>query len=218
VIISRLPQENVAEFSKVVPYPELEKERIRGRMIKAEAHKKASKLDDGMAVNGVIIIDGENRLLVVSIDLECCGSNPNSWEEDKRRIEAREIRRLIGKVVERTRVDGIILAGDLNVVSTVLPLVILSGPYSQPHFGLIAADLTHLDGTETWTWDGRGTPFPSRVMDLVLYSPNTIHLSDGYILDPEDLSPDARRQLSIQPDTFSKLSEHLPVITKFVWN
>ena len=209
VIISRLPQENLPEFSKIIPYPEFEKERIRDRMIAAGKQKHSYGLDDGLAVNGVIIIDGENRLLAVSSDLECCGNDPGSWQEDKRRMEAREIRRLIGKVIERTQVDGIILAGDLNLVSTVLPLIILSGPYKKPHSGLIAADLRHLDGKETWTWDGRGTPFPSRVMDLVIYSPNTIHLSDGYILDPEDLSPEESKQMGIRPETFSELSEHL---------
>ncbi|MDO6711277.1 endonuclease/exonuclease/phosphatase family protein [Aliiglaciecola sp. 2_MG-2023] len=217
VVISRFPHEVLPEFSNIIPYPKSEKKRIHQRMINAGDVKYANTLDDGIAVNGVILLEGGNRLLVVSADLECCGSDPSSWAEDKRRIEAREIRRLIGKVIERTHVDGIILAGDFNLVSTVMPLLILSGPYSKPHFGLIAAELKHLDGKQTWTWDGRGKKFPSRVMDLVIYSPNRLQLVGGYIFDPDDITATEKKSMGIQSLTFSKLSEHLPVITHFEW-
>jgi endonuclease/exonuclease/phosphatase (EEP) superfamily protein YafD len=186
-------------------------------MINADKLKYVKTLEDGIAVNGVIITDGDHRLLVVSMDLECCGNDPDSWEEDKRRVETREIRRLIGQVLKRTHVDGIIVAGDFNLVGTAIPLVNLSGPYNPPHAGLIASELYHQDGITMWTWDGRGTPFPSRAMDFVLYSPNSLELKEGYILDTEDFSPEELQYMGIQPESSSKMSEHLPLVAEFVW-
>ncbi|GAB2690859.1 hypothetical protein GCM10027170_23350 [Aliiglaciecola aliphaticivorans] len=217
VIASRLPIEVLPEFSRIVPYPESEKLRLKKRIIKAGEIKYSSQLDSGIPVNGAIVSDGDKRLLVVSLDLECCGSDPSSWEEDKRRIEAKEIRNIIRSVIARIQIDAIIIAGDFNLVSTVKPLIIVSGPYEKPHFGLIAADLMHIDGKQTWTWDGRGTQFPSRVMDFVIYSPKALKLDKGYIFDPEDISPQERKNLGIPVKGFSKVSEHLPIITKFSW-
>ena len=101
---------------------------------------------------------------------------------------------------------------------TPLPLLILSGPYGMPHAGLIAAELRHLDGSETWTWDGRGTPFPSRPMDFVLYSPHTLALRQGYILDTADLPRSELENLGLQPESASRLSAHRPLVTEFVWH
>ena len=217
VIVSRLPLESLPEFSKIIPYPEYSKDRLRKLMIEAGDLKYVESLDDGIAVNGVLITDSDHRLLVVSMDLECCGNDPNSWEEYKRRVETRQIRSLIRRVLERTHVDGIIVAGDFNLVSTGIPLVNISGPYVPPHAGLIAAELYHRDGIAMWTWDGRGTPFPSRAMDFVLYSPNTLKLKEGYILNTEDFSVKELEEIKVQPETSSKVSEHLPLVAEFVW-
>ncbi|WP_166961364.1 endonuclease/exonuclease/phosphatase family protein [Yeosuana marina] len=217
VIVSRLPQESLPEFSRIIPYPEYEKDRIRKRMIEADMTKYTKSLEDGIAVNGVILREEGRRLLVVSMDLECCGNEPDSWEEDRRRIETREIRKIIRQVINRTHIDGIIVAGDFNLVSTGIPLVNLSGPYKPPHAGLIAAELYHQDGITTWTWDGRGTPFSSRAMDFVLYSPNAIKLKEGYIFSTENLSIEELKKMGVQSESSSKMSEHLPLIAEFVW-
>jgi hypothetical protein len=120
-------------------------------------------------------------------------------------------------VLDRTQVDGLIVAGDFNLVSTPLPLVIVSGPYRPPHAGLIAAELRHLDGAESWTWDGRGTPFPSRAMDFVLYSPHVLSLRRGYVLDTADLPRPELDRLGLQPESASRLSAHRPLVVEFEW-
>jgi len=176
VIVSRLPLEPLPEFADVVAYPAGERGRLSDRMSAVGALDPLFSMAGGIPVNGVVVLAGERRLLVVTTDLQCCGGEPGSWQEERRRVEAAELRRRIGQVLERTRVDGLIVAGDFNLVGTVLPLAILSGPYRSPHAGLIAAELCHLDGQETWTWDGRGTPFPSRAMDFVLYGPHALAL------------------------------------------
>ncbi|MDU0354309.1 endonuclease/exonuclease/phosphatase family protein [Paraglaciecola aquimarina] len=218
VIASRYPIEPLQEFQRIVAYPDLNKARLQALIINNGELKYAQSLDSGISVNGAIIITASKRLLVVSLDLECCGNYPTSWEEDKRRIEVREIRKQIKRVIQRVQVDGIIVAGDLNLVSTVMPLVIISGPYEQPHSGLIAADLTHIDKMQTWTWDGRGTKFPSRVLDLVIYSPTSLILKDGYIFNPELLSIEAQQSLNLSGKNLEKIFNHLPLITTFSWH
>ncbi len=217
IIASRLPMQPLTEFSQIVPYPEPEKIRLRQRMAQAGELKYAESLDLGIPVNGAIVRSDNKRLLLVSVDLECCGSKPSSWEEDKRRVEVTAIRTLIQNIIKRTQVDGIIVAGDFNLVSTVMPLVIIAGPYQQPHAALLAAELKHINGQQTWTWDGRGTDYPSRVMDLVLYSPQSLELIAGYVFNPENLSLQQQNELGLAAKGFAKISEHLPLMSKFNW-
>ena len=217
VIISRHPLEHVPELSEIVPYPVPERDQIRSRMVAAGADRPGYSMDGGVPVNGAIVSAGGRRLLVVVMDLQCCGDHPEGWEEERRGVESREIRRRVEQVLARTRVDGVIVAGDFNAVSTPLPVVILSGPYRPPHAGLIAAELRHVDGTERWTWDGRGTPFPSRPMDFVLYSPHTLRLRTGYILDSADLPRAELDRLGLDPEAATRLSKHLPLVTEFLW-
>lgn len=217
VVVSRLPLERVPELSGLVPYPDAERRQLLARMIAANQNHAAFGMDGGIPVNGAIVAVGARRLLVVTSDLQCCGDGPGSWQEDRRRVEATEIRRRVGQVLARTRVDGVIVAGDFNVVATPLPLLIAAGPYAPPHAGLIAADLTHPDGEERWTWDGTGTPFPSRPMDFVLYGPNALVLRDGYVLDAADLPSSERARLGLQPEAANRLSAHRPLVTAFDW-
>lgn len=218
VIVSRMPLERLPEFADTVPYPEAERRRLHDGMVAADQLRPVFSMDGGIPVNGVVVLVGERRLLVVTTDLQCCGGDPGSWQEDRRRVEAREIRRRVRQVLARTRVDGIIVAGDFNLVSTPLPLVILSGPYPPPHAGLIAAELHHLDGSETWTIDNRGNRFPSQALDFVLYSPHALELREGYVLDTADLSLAELEQLGLQPESAARLSDHRPLVAEFVWH
>jgi exonuclease III len=217
VIVSRQPLERVPELSEVVPYPAAERDRLHTRMVAANADHRGASMDGGIPVNGAIVMAGGRRLLVVVVDLQCCGDDPASWQEDRRRVETAELRRRVEEILTRTRVDGVIVAGDFNLVSTPLPMVILSGPYPPPHAGLIAAELRHVDGTETWTWDGRGSPFPSRPLDFMLYAPNALRLRTGYILDSADLGRPELDALGLDPQSAGRLSKHLPLVAEFEW-
>ncbi|MGK2924786.1 MAG: endonuclease/exonuclease/phosphatase family protein [Lysobacterales bacterium] len=174
-------------------------------------------MDAGIPVNGVIVPDGNRRLLLIITDLMCCGDGPQSWEEQRRRVEAKVIRNLVRQVLAREKIDGLIIAGDFNLVATALPLVMLSGPYPAPNPGLIGAEIYHLDGHTTWTWDGRGTPFPSRALDYQLYGPNALEMRSGYVFDSEDLPPEALQATGLAPDTSRRLSTHRPLVVTYRW-
>jgi hypothetical protein len=217
VIVSRWPLERLPQLADMAPYPESERRRLHERMAAANDLNPGFTMDDGIPMIGAVVLAGERRLLVVTTDLQCCGNDPGGWQEDRRWVETRELRHRVQQVLEHTNVDGILVAGDFNLVSTPLPLIYASGPYAPPHAGLIAAELYHLDGAETWTWDGRGTPFPSRVMDIQLYSPRTLELLEGYVLDSADLSPAEREQLGLEPEAAHGLSSHRPLVAEYVW-
>ncbi len=207
VVASRFPIEELPEFAGIVPY---------GSSF-ANGAGRRSVLSAGVAVNGAIIVMDDKRLLTVVIDLECCGDNPASWAESKRRDEARQVRDRIRHVLQGTTVDAVILAGDFNLVSTAVPLVIASGPYPEPHFGLIAAEVYHIDGSTTWTWDGRGTPFPSRALDYQMYAPHSLEAIEAVIFDTEDLSPEILAEHSLTALASKRLSQHRPIVVGYAW-
>ncbi len=217
VIASRYPIEALPEFAKILPYPDDAERLMIERMTAKDRRIHESRLEDGVAANGAVVLAGGKRLLVVVADLECCGNDPASWAELKRRVEAKVVRSVVDEVLERTSVDAIILAGDFNLVSTAIPMALLSGPYRLPHSGLIAAELYHRDGLTTWTWDGRGTPFPSRALDYQLYSPATLRVEGGVILDTEDMDARELEQHGFTEKMMTGLSGHRPLLVEYAW-
>jgi hypothetical protein len=218
VIVSRMQLESVPEFADTVPYPEPDRQRLYDGMVQASQLRPNYSMDGGIPVNGAVVLVGSRRLLVVTIDLQCCADDSRSWQEDRRRVETRELRRRIRQVLDRTHVDGIIVAGDFNAVVSAVPLVITSGPYPAPHRGLIAAELYQLDGSETWTNHPRpGSPFPPGVLDFLFYTPHALDLVEGYILDTGDLPAAELESMGLEPGAISNLSSHRPLVAEFVW-
>lgn len=79
------------------------------------------------------------------------------------------------------------------------------------------ADIYHLDGSTTGTPDGRQTTFPSNVLDYQLYSPQTLRVRLGWILDSEDLLSADVEALDLQRSTSNRLSGHRPLIVHYGW-
>lgn len=217
VIASRAPLESLPEFSTIIPYPDDAKATILEAMSARERANSDLSMDFGIPVNGAVVLAGKRRLLAVIADLQCCGDDRASWQEYRRRVESREIRRVISEVLNRTEVDAVILAGDFNLVNSPFPLALLAGPYPHPHPGLIAAEIYHLDGSTAWTWDGRGTPFPSGTLDYQLYGPHSLHVRKGIILDTEDLAPEALELYGLEAEASRRLSRHRPLLVEYGW-
>jgi hypothetical protein len=217
IIASRVYQETIPEFSAIVPYPDEGRQRVLS-IVPAEKrdHIKHS-MNDGIPVNAAVILIDKKRLLVVITDLQCCGNGPESWEELRRRVEAREIRRLIRQVLKHTTVDGVILAGDFNLVESTFPFALLTGPYPSPHSGLIPAELYHPDGITTWTWDGRGTPFPSNTLDYQFYGPWGLKMQSGFILNSEELPTDVLDRYELESNTVGRTGTHRPLLVEYSW-
>lgn len=217
IIASRAPQEQLQEFLAIVPYPDEGRNRVLEAVPPEKRPRVAMSMDAGIPVNGAVVIIGGKRLLVLITDLTCCGDGPESWEELRRRVEARVLRQLIRQILGRITVDGIVFAGDFNLVESTFPLALLTGPYPAPHGGLIPAEIYHPDGIATWTWDGRGTPFPSNTLDYQFYSPAGLKLSSGFILDTENLPAETLTQYGLEPGMVGRTGDHRPLVAGYSW-
>lgn len=217
VIASRARQEMLPEFSAIVSYSDKGRQRILAIVPPEKRSRVGRSMNDGIPVNGVVILIGDQRLLVLIADLQCCGDGPESWEELRRRVEASAIRRLIGQILKRTTVDGIVFAGDFNLVESTFPMTLLTGPYPLPHSGLIPAELYHPDGATTWTWDGRGTPFASDTLDYQLYGPWGLKMLSGFVLDTEELPPELLERYELESSTVGRTGSHRPLVVEYSW-
>lgn len=217
VIVSRYPLETVAEFDSKLNYPEPAYSYILENMSEKEHTYVNWSMDDGIAANAAIAHLGNRRLLLVTLDIQCCGNDPASWQEFKRRTEVKEIRRLVRQVLQRTKIDAVIVAGDFNLVATPAPLIIMSNTERPPFTNLATAEVYQTDGKSTWTWDGRGSQWPSRIMDFQLYSGQTLQIKSGFVFNSELLSPEVIAKLKFQPLTQKQLSDHLPVVVDYQW-
>jgi len=217
LIVSRAVIETLPDFDAVIPYPEADRQFILEHMSDADRARPGWTMDGGIPVNGAVLRLAGRRLMVVVADLQCCGDGPGSWQEYRRRAETREIRRIIRQVLARTQVDGLIVGGDFNIVATPVPLLLLAGPYARPHAGLIAAEAYHADGITTWTWDGRGTPYPSRAMDFQLYGPGTLGVRSARVLDSEDKPVAVLRRYALERHSSRRLSDHRPLVVEYLW-
>lgn len=160
-------------------------------------------------------IDGR-RLVVVGVDLQCCGDSDDSWEERRRMIEVRAIRSLLAREWSERKPDAVIVAGDFNAVRGLKPVRAMQGIVGHPTRRLAIANAVHANGQERWTWDGRGTPFPSRPIDFLLHS-RKLRPLQALVFDAETMSADQRASLDLGPDHFRRLSEHRPVVVDFAW-
>jgi len=114
-------------------------------------------------------------------------------------------------------VDGIIIAGDFNLVNGPMPLVMLSEPISPNNTGLITAKLHHPDSSASWTWDGRGVPFPSGTLDFQLYDSQQLKMLSGFILDTENLPPETLRQHALESGMSGRTGRHRPLLVEYGW-
>jgi endonuclease/exonuclease/phosphatase family metal-dependent hydrolase len=202
IIASRAPQEAVPEFSGMIPYSEEDRRYIHERMSDRERAFTNLTMDNGIPVNAAIVLVGGRRLLVVITDLQCCGDDADSWQEYRRQVEAREIRRLIEKVLDRTDVDGLIIAGDFNLVTGLAAAEILNEPYEICPDGLSTAELYHPDGVAQWTWNGSGMPFPNGRLDFQFYCSDTLDMRSGFVLEN---------------DAAAETGRHRPLVAEYGW-
>jgi endonuclease/exonuclease/phosphatase family metal-dependent hydrolase len=202
IIASRAPQEAVPEFSAMIPYPEEDRRYIHERMSDKERAFPNLTMDNGIPVNAAIVLVSGRRLLAVITDLQCCGDDPESWQEYRRQVEAREIRQRIEQVLERTNVDGLIIAGDFNLVTGLVAAEVLNEPYEICPGGLSTAELYHPDGISNWTWDGSGMPFPNGRLDFQYYCADTLEMRSGFVLENE---------------TVGETGRHRPLVAEYGW-
>jgi len=79
-------------------------------------------------------------------------------------------------------------------------------------------EIYHIDGSTHWTWDGRGTPYPSSALDRQLYGPQSLRVQESFIFDSEDLSFEELKRDGLEKKTSSMLLDHRPLVVEYVWH
>ncbi len=179
------------------------------------AERWLDSLRAGVAAVGTIVEVDDRRMLVVGLDMQCCGEGPESWQEGRRRIEAALVRSAIDAVLAESPVDAVLVGGDLNMVNGPRPLETLRGDGSDST-PLADVHITHRHSDEIWTWDGRGTPYPNGRLDFVLHSPALVPLQ-AQIFDSEGLTEAESAALGLAPELSRSLSDHRPLVVDFGW-
>lgn len=168
---------------------------------------------DGMpALGGMLEID-DRRILLLTLDLQCCG-HAGSTEDRARIIMAMRLRDAVAEVVREQRPDGVIIAGDFNLVGAHEPLDAIARGLDPAGGDLVPATTLRLNGVSMATWRARG-PFPPGRLDWVLYSPGALRALNAFPFDAADLRTDAAASLGLQPTDAAGVSDHRPVIVDF---
>ena len=177
-----------------------------------------ARLDDtlsgGVPTVGVVFEREGRRLLAIGLDLQCCGNQPGSWEEERRLAEAAAIRRALDATLADGGIDAVLLGGDLNLVAGTAPLQVLQGDGGA--LPLQVVDVRHRDGVSNWTWDGRGTPFPNGRLDYLLHSAS-LRVLQAQVFDSEGLSATEQQALDLPANLSATLSQHRPLVVDFAW-
>lgn len=206
----------LAEFA-FLPYPVDYRAKLDTIPLKpAQASAMRQSLDAGVAAFGINAQIGKRRLLLVGVDLQCCGDSDDAWEEQRRIVEAHVIRGALDQAWDRQQPDAVIVGGDFNAVRGLDPLRPVQGDNDASHRHLAVAQAMHANGKDHWTWDGRGTPFPSKPLDFLLHSDALQNLG-ALVFDPETMSSRQRARIGLRRDALLSLSEHRPLVVDLRW-
>ncbi len=175
-----------------------------------------ASLNAGIGAFAALAHHDGRRLLIVGVDLQCCGDSDDAWEERRRHVESRVIRRTLDQAWSTRQPDAVIVAGDFNAVRGLKPVMLMQGSRARPAQRLRIAPARHANGKDSWTWDGRGTPFPSRPIDFMLHSAQ-LRVLRALVFDPETMSAAERQALGLSAEQFIPLSAHRPVVVDFAW-
>ena len=210
------PLQRVPEFDQL-PYPRERFEEWVKVVPPAKQQRALGSLEAGVATVAGVVEHSGRRLLVVGLDLECCGDSADSAQEQRRQFESRAIRAAIDAVAEPLKVDAVLVGGDFNPVNSTAPLDIMYRG-ANARTSLVAVEARHRGKNgAAWTWNGRETPYPSGRLDYLMHSSALVVLQ-SQIFDSDDLDTDEQRALGIEPGLSHTLSPHRPIVVDFAWD
>lgn len=173
-------------------------------------------------------VPGHGMLLASSVHLRCCGA-PGDEADMQRIAEAMSLSQAIDGIANsleqrRRRLEqamttpaptaigiaGIIVGGDLNLVGSRVPLDVLTTD-RRGDGALQAAELLQLDGSSNATWSDASSSFTPGRLDYLLYSPDRLIPTAGFILDTARLEPDQLTGLGLERSDTS-VSDHAPLV------
>ncbi|UCD76645.1 MAG: endonuclease/exonuclease/phosphatase family protein [Phycisphaerales bacterium] len=165
---------------------------------------------------GAIVEIGEKRLLAVSVHLKCCGKK-GGREDRIRMAEVEAIKSAIKQVTVSERIDGIVVAGDLNLVGIRNPLDVLGAGIDLDETSLEISAPLQLDRSTNATWSDAGEPFTPGRLDYLLYSDSTFEPGGSFVFDSRDLAARWRELHGLRADDSPRASDHMPLVIDLKW-
>lgn len=221
VIASRSPLQLVPELQRVA-YPPASLDALKQRFPSSDvARELIDAAKDGLAAVGASVVVHDRRLLVVTVDLRCCG-RLGSFEDELRKVETETVRKAVRAARSRTRFDGVIVIGDFNLVGARSPLEALARGLDVNGSALRVAPALQLDGRTAATWRDtnprvRGPIFTPSRLDYLLYGDAPLRLDRTFIFDTEDLTAGWLMTHHLRADDTREASDHLPLVADLRW-
>lgn len=217
VIASRRPVIAVQELEEI-SYPDSLFERLQSMGGRSRPLGFGGPEAGLPALGGLIELE-DARLLIVTLDLQCCGNGAETVEEYLRQIEVTAIHEALTEALARYRggVDAVIVAGDFNLVGSREPLEAMLRGLDVDGSGLAVAEALQLDGLSNATWDGGSGPFPPARLDFMLFGDASLRLERAFVLDTRDLTGEWLDHHGLRAEDTERASDHLPVVADFSW-
>jgi endonuclease/exonuclease/phosphatase family metal-dependent hydrolase len=131
-------------------------------------------------------------------------------------MEALAIRQATEAALRAGGVDGLLITGDLNLVGSEEPRIVLARELDVDGRSLWTAQPMRLDGVSQTTWEWAGDRFTPGRLDYVLYSQATLGWVGGFVYHSGDLSARWQAAHGVTAET-SRATDHLPVVSDLRW-
>lgn len=204
-----------APFDQPLPYPDSMRAILPADGSSGARQAAERRAADGVPVTGAVVEVGGRRLLAVAVDLES-GGTPGHPRDRLRRMEALAIRDALAPAIRAAGADGVIVAGDLNLVASPDPLDLLAAIRDDAGAPLRIAQPLRLDDASATTWENAEEPFTPGRLDFVLVGGAALEVAGGFVFASGDLSDAWRARHGVAADV-SRVTDHLPLVTDLRW-
>ena len=202
-------------FDGILPYPDSALALLPADAPREVREAAERQRREGIPTVGAVVEIRGRRLLAVTVDLQCCGA-PGDPADRLRRMEALGIRDAMDAVLRDAGVDGVVVAGDFNLVGTRAPLEVFTrGGEGRP--ALEVVDTRRLDGVSYTTWERAGDRFPAGRLDYVLPGGDALEVLGAFSFATQDLSAAWRQRHRLSAETSAWATDHLPQVTDLRW-
>ena len=217
VIASRRPVIAVQELEEIL-YPDSLFEQLKSLAGRSRPIGFGGPEAGVPALGGIVELK-DARLLIVTLDLQCCGNGTETVEEYVRQLEVAAIHEALTEALARHGggVDAVIVAGDFNLVGSREPLETMLREMDVDGSGLAVAEALQLDGLSNATWDGGAGPFPPARLDFMLFGDASLRLERAFVLETRDLTDEWLDHHGLRAEDTERASDHLPVLADFSW-
>lgn len=168
------------------------------------------------AIGAMADVHGKH-LLVVSAHLKCCG-RADGPEDKQRKLEAQAIHDAVKSAESAGGIDGVIIAGDFNLVGSREPVEIMAAGLDLDRSNLTIDDQANqLDGLTNATWSDPNQPFTPGRLDYLLFTDSALAIARSFVFDAHDLSANWLAKYNVQPTDSVSASDHMPIVADLAW-